>query len=90
MTGTTVEGFCYPYGQVDPRAIHAVRRAGYRYGCAIDPGPYTGTYALPRVHVGEDDTSWRLTAKRVLHPLRRRHPADLIPAQYGPAVVGAP
>lgn len=89
MTGATVDGFCYPYGKVDPRAIHAVRRAGYRYGCAIDPGPHTGTYALPRVHIGEDDTAWRLTAKRLLHPLRRRHPADLVPARYGPAVVGA-
>lgn len=90
MTGTPVDGFCYPYGQVDPRAIHAVRKAGYRYACAIDPGPHTGAYALPRVHIGEGDTPWRLTAKRVLHPFRRRHPADLTPAPYGPAVVGAP
>ncbi|MFB7453041.1 polysaccharide deacetylase family protein [Streptomyces sp. NPDC056194] len=94
MTGRPVEGFCYPYGQVDPRVIRAVRKAGYRYGCAIDPGPHTGTYALPRVHIGENDTPWRLTAKRVLHPLRRRHPADLLPAcgptAHGPAPVGAP
>ncbi|MFE6710225.1 polysaccharide deacetylase family protein [Streptomyces sp. NPDC057695] len=89
MTGAAVEGFCYPYGRVDPRVIQAVRRAGYRYGCAIDPGPHTSTYALPRVHIGEGDTPWRLTAKRVLHPLRRRRPADLLPAPYGPAVVGA-
>ncbi len=90
MTGGPVDGFCYPYGKVDPRAIHAVRKAGYRYACAIDPGPHTGAYALPRVHIGEDDTSWRLTAKRLLHPVRRRHPADLFPTPYGPAVVGAP
>lgn len=93
MTGDTVDGFCYPYGKVDPRVIHAVRKAGYRHACAIDPGPHTSAYALPRVHIGEDDTSWRLTAKRVLHPLRRRHPVDVFPpraAQAGPAVVGAP
>lgn len=89
MTGRTVDGFCYPYGQVDPRAVRAVRKAGYRYACAIDPGPHTGTYALPRVHIGENDTPVRLHAKRVLHPLRRRHPADLFPAPHGPAPVGA-
>ncbi|MFD0373441.1 polysaccharide deacetylase family protein [Streptomyces sp. NPDC059071] len=85
ITGDPVHGFCYPYGTVDTRVVRAVRKAGYTYGCAIDPGPLSGTYALPRIHVGEDDTSWRLTAKRVLHPLRRRRPADLIPAQNGPA-----
>jgi peptidoglycan/xylan/chitin deacetylase (PgdA/CDA1 family) len=90
MTGRPVDGFCYPYGQVDPRAIRAVRKAGYRYACAIDPGPLTGPYALPRVHIGENDTPVRLTAKRVLHPLRRRHPGELLTAPYGPAVVGAP
>ncbi len=89
MTGTPVDGFCYPYGQVDPRAIHAVRKAGYRYACAIDPGPHTSSYALPRVHIGEDDTSWRLTAKRALHPLRRRHPADLVAGRQALTAVGA-
>ncbi|GGU73460.1 polysaccharide deacetylase [Streptomyces litmocidini] len=90
MTGRPVDGFCYPYGQVDPRAIRAVREAGYRYGCAIDPGPHTGAYALPRVHIGENDTSWRLAAKRVLHPLRRRRPVGPLPVPCAPAPVGAP
>lgn len=90
LTGDPVDGFCYPYGDVDGRVAHAVRKAGYRYASAIDPGPLTGAYALPRVHIGEDDTPWRLTAKRVLHPLRRRHPVDLFPPQDAPAVVGAP
>lgn len=76
ITGTPVEGFCYPYGRVDARVVRAVREAGYRYACAIDPGPLSSTHALPRVHIGEQDTSWRLAAKRVLHPLRRRGPAD--------------
>ncbi|MFI8999775.1 polysaccharide deacetylase family protein [Streptomyces sp. NPDC053541] len=85
ITGGPVDGFCYPYGTVDARVSRAVRKAGYAYACAIDPGPLSGTYALPRVHIGEEDTSWRLTAKRVLHPLRRRSPADLVPARSGPA-----
>lgn len=85
ITGDPVDGFCYPYGKVDARVVRAVRRAGYRHACAIDPGPLSGAFALPRVHVGEADTSWRLTAKRALHPLRRRRPADVLPAQGGPA-----
>ncbi|MFF5100922.1 polysaccharide deacetylase family protein [Streptomyces sp. NPDC000134] len=75
LTGTAVAGFCYPYGTVDRRAAEAVRQAGYGYGCAIDPGALTGPYALPRVHVGEDDTAVRLLLKRGLHRWRRR-PAE--------------
>ncbi|CQR63984.1 polysaccharide deacetylase family protein [Streptomyces leeuwenhoekii] len=72
LTGTPVAGFCYPYGTVDRRAADAVRDAGYTYGCAIDPGPLTGPYALPRVHVGQRDTAVRLLLKTRLHRLRRR------------------
>jgi peptidoglycan/xylan/chitin deacetylase (PgdA/CDA1 family) len=85
ITGTTVDGFCYPYGDVDARTVQAVRDAGYRHGCAISPGPLTCTLALPRVHIGERDTSWRLTAKRVLHPLRRRPVGAPVPAPARPA-----
>ncbi|GAA0616788.1 polysaccharide deacetylase family protein [Streptomyces crystallinus] len=76
LTGREVAGFCYPYGTVDQRAADAVRAAGYRYACAIDPGPLTGRYALPRVHIGERDTSVRLHLKRALHRWRRRPPGD--------------
>ncbi len=72
LTGAPVTGFCYPYGTVDARAADAVRTAGYRYACAIDPGALTGPYALPRVHVGQNDTSVRLLLKTRLHRLRRR------------------
>ncbi|MFD7402548.1 polysaccharide deacetylase family protein [Streptomyces sp. NPDC059866] len=72
LTGARVDGFCYPYGTVDARAVAAVREAGYAYACAIDPGPLTGPHALPRVHVGQDDTAWRLHLKHRLHRLRRR------------------
>lgn len=72
LTGTPVGGFCYPYGTVDRRAVAAVREAGYAYACAIDPGELTGRHALPRVHVGQDDTAVRLFLKRRLHRWRRR------------------
>jgi hypothetical protein len=49
-----------------------VRSAGYRYACAIDPGPLTGPLALPRVHVGQNDDAVRLFLKYRLHRLRRR------------------
>ncbi|MFG2632977.1 polysaccharide deacetylase family protein [Streptomyces sp. NPDC048362] len=72
VTGAPVTGFCYPYGRVDRRAVEAVRAAGYGYGCAIDPGELSGPHALPRVHVGQDDTAVRLFLKYRLHRLRRR------------------
>ncbi|MER7490856.1 polysaccharide deacetylase family protein [Streptomyces sp. NPDC126497] len=72
LTGVPPAGFCYPYGTVDARAVEAVRKAGYAYACAIDPGPLTGPHALPRAHVGQDDTAWRLHLKLRLHRLRRR------------------
>jgi peptidoglycan/xylan/chitin deacetylase (PgdA/CDA1 family) len=71
ITGRTVEGYCYPYGHVDARAVGAVRAAGYGYACAINPGQLASRYALSRIHVGDRDTSLRLSAKRLLHPVRR-------------------
>ncbi|MFE0676000.1 polysaccharide deacetylase family protein [Streptomyces sp. NPDC058867] len=72
LTGAPVDGFCYPYGTLDARAVEAVRAAGYGYACAIDPGPLTGPHALPRVHVGQNDGPVRLYLKQRLHRLRRR------------------
>ncbi|AVV47484.1 polysaccharide deacetylase [Streptomyces sp. P3] len=72
LLGTEVDGFCYPYGTVDRRAVDAVGEAGYSYACAIDPGPLNGLHALPRVHVGQDDHTVRLFLKYRLHRLRRR------------------
>lgn len=71
LIGAPVDGFCYPYGTVDRRAVAAVRAAGYTYACAIDPGPLTGPHALPRLHIGQNDTAWRLHLKHKLHRLRR-------------------
>lgn len=67
LTGGDIEGFCYPYGCLDERAVAAVRGAGYRYACSIGPGPAgSGDFALPRIHLGEADTSLRLELKRRL------------------------
>jgi peptidoglycan/xylan/chitin deacetylase (PgdA/CDA1 family) len=67
ITGGDIEGFCYPYGYLDERVAAAVRQAGYRYACAITPGPDgCGDFALPRIHVGQVDTAARLELKRRL------------------------
>lgn len=85
ITGTDPEGFCYPYGTVDPRAVKAVRNAGYGYACAIDPGALTCMHALPRVHIDASDTSVRLFLKRTLNPLRRKAvpPEPQVPRDAG-------
>ncbi|MET9497148.1 polysaccharide deacetylase family protein [Streptomyces sp. NPDC006552] len=72
LTGHEVHGFCYPYGAIDAATVDAVRGAGYRYGCAISPGPLTSVHALPRLYVGQRDTPWRLELKRRVHRVRRR------------------
>ncbi|MDH6215819.1 polysaccharide deacetylase family protein [Streptomyces pseudovenezuelae] len=72
LTGVLPIGFCYPYGTIDQRAVDAVRDAGYAYACAIDPGELNGLLALPRVHIGQNDTAVRLHLKYRLHRLRRR------------------
>lgn len=77
VTGAAPIGFCYPYGVVDPRAVSAVRQAGYTYGCAITPGPLTSVLALPRTHIGNRETAPRLHAKRLLHGMRSRRLTDL-------------
>ncbi|MEU9959049.1 polysaccharide deacetylase family protein [Streptomyces sp. NPDC050982] len=89
LTGREVLGFCYPYGTVDRRVADVVRAAGYEYACAIDPGPLTGPFALPRVHIGENDTSWRLLLKYRLNRFRRR-PVPLAPPEPLPASVSLP
>lgn len=72
LTGRVPDGFCYPYGTLDARAVAAVRAAGYGYACGVSPGRFTGRHALPRVRAGAADTAWRLSLKRALHPLRHR------------------
>ncbi|SEO92666.1 polysaccharide deacetylase family protein [Actinacidiphila rubida] len=81
ITGTAPVGFCHPYGALDTRTLAAVRRAGYAYACAVDPGPLAGLYALPRAYVGNRDNSPRLHAKRLLHRMRGPYLTD--PSGHG-------
>ncbi|GHG93945.1 polysaccharide deacetylase family protein [Streptomyces lanatus] len=67
ITGVEIEGFCHPYGFVDERTVDAVRHAGYRYACAISPGPAgSGDFAIPRIHIAQADYPLRLELKRRL------------------------
>lgn len=67
VTGETVEGFCYPYGSLDSRAIEAVRKAGYSYACAYKERVTRDDYDLPRAFVGERDGALRLAVKLLVN-----------------------
>jgi peptidoglycan/xylan/chitin deacetylase (PgdA/CDA1 family) len=58
-----VEGFCYPYGDVDSAAVEAVRRSGYAYACAWKTRPEGKDYDLPRIPMSEKDGLFRLKTK---------------------------
>lgn len=63
VLGEAVEGFCYPYGNLDGRVVDVVRRAGYSYACAYKERISWDSYDLPRVYVGERDGAFRLRLK---------------------------
>jgi peptidoglycan/xylan/chitin deacetylase (PgdA/CDA1 family) len=63
VLGGPVEGFCYPYGDLDEQAVRAVREAGYTYACAYKNEPRHETYDIPRMSVGEHDGDFRLELK---------------------------
>lgn len=64
ILGEEVEGFCYPYANLDGRAVQAVQRAGYRYACAMMEGVWwRSVYAIPRIFMGETDGAFRLRMK---------------------------
>jgi peptidoglycan/xylan/chitin deacetylase (PgdA/CDA1 family) len=63
IVGTPVEGFCYPYGDLDGAAISAVRESGYVYACATKKRIVGNVYDWPRTFVGEKDFPLRLGVK---------------------------
>ena len=73
-----VDGFCYPYGDLDIRAVRAAREAGYDFAVAVKKQVEGGLYDWPRIYVGERDSSFRFGAKLKLSPIlaewRRRPP----------------
>jgi peptidoglycan/xylan/chitin deacetylase (PgdA/CDA1 family) len=64
-----VEGFCYPYGNVDGPAVQAARRAGYAYAVATKKQVEGGLYDWPRTYVGEKDSLLRLGVKLKVSPV---------------------
>jgi peptidoglycan/xylan/chitin deacetylase (PgdA/CDA1 family) len=68
LLSAPIPGFAYPYGSMDEAARHAVGEAGYEYACAVEtPLARLGPLALPRMYVGQRDTSARMSIKRRLH-----------------------
>jgi peptidoglycan/xylan/chitin deacetylase (PgdA/CDA1 family) len=67
ILGETVEGFCYPYGDLDEAAVRAVRRAGYAYACSVKAQVERSPYDLPRVPMREKDNLLRVAAKLRLY-----------------------
>jgi peptidoglycan/xylan/chitin deacetylase (PgdA/CDA1 family) len=63
IIGVPVEGFCYPYGDLDGPAVWAARRAGYFYAVGTKKSIEYGLYDWPRTYVGEKDSPLRLGVK---------------------------
>jgi len=76
--GREIQGFCYPYGDMNDRVRHRVQQAGYAYACGASAwkGIVQGsTYNLPRVHVGYRDGDFRLRAKLYAYSQYARIPS---------------
>jgi len=71
ILGEEVEGFCYPYGELDGAAMQAVRRARYAYACTVNTRVGWTVYDLPRTPVSERDNLLRFAAKLMIHPQYR-------------------
>jgi peptidoglycan/xylan/chitin deacetylase (PgdA/CDA1 family) len=72
IVGTPVEGFCYPYGDLDGPAVRAVRSAGYVYAVATKKQIEYGIYDWPRTYVGEKDSPLRFGVKLKVSPILTR------------------
>ena len=72
IVGTPVEGFCYPYGDLDGPAVRAVRSAGYVYAVATKKQVEYGIYDWPRTYVGEKDSPLRFGVKLEVSPILTR------------------
>jgi peptidoglycan/xylan/chitin deacetylase (PgdA/CDA1 family) len=63
LLGEEVEGFCYPYGDIDSASVQAVRRARYVYACTITKRVEHNVYDIPRIPVTERDDLFRFSVK---------------------------
>jgi peptidoglycan/xylan/chitin deacetylase (PgdA/CDA1 family) len=82
ILGTPVDGFCYPYGDLDKAAVHAVRETGYAYACATKKQVENTVYDWPRIYVGNKDSPLRLAAKLIVDSMAiRRRNSRWVPGQ---------
>jgi len=76
IVNAPVEGFSYPYGDLDGPAVRAAREAGYVYAVATKKQVECGLHDWPRTYVGEKDSPLRLGVKlkvsRILTRWRQR------------------
>jgi len=70
ISGQEVLGFCYPFGDLDERAICTAQAAGYDYACTVWPAGFTGDYALIRVNMLDKYSAAHLWYKGIRHWLR--------------------
>jgi peptidoglycan/xylan/chitin deacetylase (PgdA/CDA1 family) len=77
IVNAPVEGFAYPYGDLDGPAVRAARGAGYVYAVATKKQVEGGLYDWPRTYIGEKDSPLRLWVKLKASPIltRWRHRA---------------
>ena len=72
IVDASVEGFSYPYGDLDGPAVRAARKAGYVYAVATKKQVEYGLHDWPRTYIGEKDSPLRLGVKLKVSPLLTR------------------
>lgn len=68
LLGQEIQGFCYPYGDLDQQALRAASRAGYNYACAWKTRIEHNSYDLFRTPVDETDGLLRFRTKLRIYP----------------------
>jgi peptidoglycan/xylan/chitin deacetylase (PgdA/CDA1 family) len=63
VLGEAIDGFCYPYGNIDRAAVQVVRRTRYAYACTVAERVERNVYDLPRIPVSERDDLRRFATK---------------------------
>jgi peptidoglycan/xylan/chitin deacetylase (PgdA/CDA1 family) len=66
-----VTSFCYPHGNYDDAAAHAVAAAGYDNACVTGDYFPGDRFTLPRCYVSPRDTAAMIVARLVRHRLRQ-------------------
>ena len=72
MLNAPVEGFSYPYGDLDGPAVRAARKAGYAHAVATKRQVECGLHDWPRMYIGEKDSPLRLGVKLKVSPILTR------------------